>query len=149
MIKMDEIDSRILRVLINDARSKLTNIAKDCKISSTAIKNRIERMKNDGIIVNAALSFNMASFGYPYPALIGVNVDFNEQHKIIELIKEHAKIAAIDQTIGKYDLCLFVFAQSINKLDELKILVRRQKGVEQVDVNIWKKFYLNYSNIKI
>ena len=66
MIRMDETDSKILWALINDARSKLTSIAKDCKLSSTAIKNRIDRLKNGGVIVNAALSINMASFGYPY-----------------------------------------------------------------------------------
>ena len=149
MIKIDEINAKILRALIMDARSKLTVIANDCGISSTAVKNRIERLKKCGVIVDAALLFNMASFGYNYPAYIRVNVDINEEDKITNLVRKHAKVAGIDKTIGRYSLNLFVFAQNINKLDNLKFLIRNQKGVNDIEVNIWKNFHLNYSNIRI
>lgn len=149
MIKIDETDRKILWALIKNARSKLTSIAKDCEISSTAVKNRIERLKKNGVITNATLLFNMASFGYPYPALIGVNLDINEEDKIANLVREHAKVAAIDRCIGSYDLCLFVFAESIQKLDGLKLIIRKQEGVKDIEINIWKKFHQNYSNIKL
>ena len=149
MTLIDETDRKILRLLIKNAREKLTSIAKDCKITSTAVKNRIEQLKNNGIIFNATLLFNMASFGYPYPALIGVNLDINEERKIIHLIKDHANIAAIDRSIGKYDLCVFVFTESIQKMDELKLTIRKQEGVRNVEINLWKDYYPNYNNIKL
>ena len=149
MIEIDETDRQILRALIKNARSKLTSIAKECEISSTAVKNRIERLKKNGVIVNSMLLLNMASFGYPYPALIGVNLDINDEDKIINLVRKHAKVGAIDRCIGKYDLCLFVFAQSIQKMDELKLIIRRQEGVNAIKINIWKNFHPNFTNIKL
>ena len=146
MNKIDETDRQILRALIKNARSKLTSIAKECEISSTVVKNRIERLKKNGVIINTTLLFNMSSLGYPYPALIGVNLDLNEEDKVSNLVRKHAKVAAIDRSIGKYDLCLFVFAQSINKMDELKLIIRKQKGVRNIEINIWGK--LLYSMLR-
>jgi len=149
MIKIDELDAKILRALIKDARSKLTDIAEDCKLSSTAVKNRIVRLKKSGLIIKAILLVDMAFFGYPYPVLIGVNLDRKQEENIIELIRKHTKVVGIDQTIGKYDLCLFVFAESINELDKLKYLIRKQKGVRNIEINIWNKIHFNYGNINI
>lgn len=149
MIKIDETDTKILRALIKDARSKLTDIAEDCELSSTAVKNRIVRLKKSGLIVKASLLVDMAFLGYPYPVLIGVNLDHNQEDNIIELIRKHTKVVGIDKTIGKYDLCLFVFAESINELDKLKYLIRKQKGVKNIEINIWNKIHLNYGNINV
>ncbi len=149
MVKIDEIDAKILQALIVDARSKLTDIANDCGLSSTAIKNRIVRLEESGLIIKAASNINMAFFGYDYPALIGVNLEPNQEHNITKLIKKHTQVAGIDQTIGKYDLCLFVFAKNINDMDRLKHLIRKQKGVKNIEVNIWSNFQLNYNNINL
>jgi DNA-binding Lrp family transcriptional regulator len=43
MIKIDELDGKILRVIMKDSRKKISDIARDCKISSTAVIKRIEK----------------------------------------------------------------------------------------------------------
>jgi Lrp/AsnC family transcriptional regulator for asnA, asnC and gidA len=149
MINIDETDSKILRALIKDARSKLVDIANECGISSTAVKNRIKRLKKSGLIVRAALNINMTCFDYPYPILIGVNVEDDQEHNITKLIRKNIKVAGIDHTIGKYNLCLFVFAKTVNELDKLKYLIRKQKGVKNIEINIWNKIHMNYTNINL
>lgn len=147
--KIDEIDAKILRLLIKDARSKKTEIADDCGLSSTAVNNRIELMEANGLIVKSALNINLVFFGYPYLLLIGVNLRPERENQIIEVIRQHTKVAGIDRTVGKYDLCLFVFAENLNDLDRLKNLIKNQKGVTKIDINIWNQFQLNYDNIKM
>jgi DNA-binding Lrp family transcriptional regulator len=149
VLKIDEIDAKILRLLIKDARTKKTEIADACGLSSTAINNRIESMKANGLIVKSALNINLAFFGYPYLLLIGVNLLPEKENQIIDVIKQHTKVAGIDRTVGKYDLCLFVFAENLNDLDRLKNLIKNQHGVTEIDVNIWSQFQLNYDNLDI
>ena len=145
--EIDEIDVKILKALLKDTRSKLKDIAEDCELSSTAIKNRIEKMKTSGLIVRAVLNFNMASFEYEIALSIGMNVDPDKEQEVIEFIKNQGKVAGIDRTIGKYDLCLVVFLESINKIDELKYKIRKQKGVRNIELNIWSKRHFNFDNI--
>jgi DNA-binding Lrp family transcriptional regulator len=149
MKKIDENDAIILRALIKDARTKLKDIAKECKISSTAVKNRIDNLEKNKIIVKSAMNIFMDDFGYPYMVLIGVNIEKTQEQNIIKIIQEHTKVAGIDQTIGNYDLCLFVFAKSVKEMDELKYTIRKQKGVKKIEINIWNKPHFNYDNIEI
>ncbi len=147
MYNIDKTDVKILQALIRDARSKLKDIANECGLSSTAIKNRIDRMKKSGLIVKSVLQLNMACFECNTPLLLGVNLDPHREHDVIEFIKRQVKVGGINKTIGKYDLCLTVFAKSINELDELKYSLRKQKGVTNVELNIWSKRHFNFDNI--
>lgn len=136
-------------MLLQDARTRLTDIANDCELSTTAVLNRIKRMKKSGLIIKSALYVNMVYLGFPYLLLIGVNVEPFREPDIVKLIKKHALVAGIDRTLGKYDLCLFVFAKNLDDLDRLKHLIRKQKGVMGIEINIWNKFHFNYGNIKL
>ncbi|HDQ06307.1 MAG TPA: Lrp/AsnC family transcriptional regulator [Candidatus Bathyarchaeota archaeon] len=147
IFNIDKTDVKILQALIRDARSKRKDIANECGLSSTAIKNRIDRMKKSGLIIKPVLTFNMAFFEYEIPLFIGVNLDPDREHDIIKFIKRQVIVAGINKTIGKYDLCLIVFAKSINELDELKYLIRKQKGVKNVELNIFSKKHFNFDNI--
>jgi DNA-binding Lrp family transcriptional regulator len=149
MQQIDEIDGKILQALIKNARTKLKDIAEDCGVSITAIKRRIDKMEKNELIVKSALLINMDSFGYPIMATIGIDIEQEQEQKIIELVQEYTKVAGINQTIGNYDLCLFVFAESINDLDKLKQKIRKQTGIQQIDVNIWHNNHFNYNNIII
>ena len=147
ILRVDKVDVKILHILIRNSRTKIKDIANECKLSSTAIAYRIDKMKKSGLIYEFVLNINMEFFGYKIPLLIGVNLDPYCEHQIIKIIKSHVKVAGINKSIGKYDLCLVVFAKSINELDELKHLIRKQKGVENVELNIWSKNHFNFDKI--
>lgn len=147
ILEIDETDVKILQALIMDSRSKLKDTAKKCGLSSTAVKNRIDRMKKGGLIVRGVLSINMAFFGFDIGVLIGMNLEPNHEDSITKFIKSKVNVAGIDKTIGKYDLCLVVFAKSINELDELKYQLRKQKGVKDIEIFIWSKDYINFDEI--
>ena len=145
--EIDETDVKILQALIRDARSKLNDMANECGLSSTAVKNRIDKMKKSGLIVRSVLKFNMASFDYGIGLTIGINLEPNQEDNITQFIKSKVKVAGIDKTIGKYDLCLVVFAKSITELNDLKYQIRKHKGVKDIELFIWSKNHFNFDNI--
>ena len=149
MTELDQIDSKIISTLIKDARTTLTDLAKICKISSPAVKKRIEQMKKNNVIIWSTLTFNLVKFGYPLYALVGLNMEQENVQKVINIVNEHSVVAGIDHTIGHYDLCLFLFCKSIEELDNLKKILTNEKNVRDVEINVWNKFDINYDNINI
>ena len=149
MVNLDEVNAKIIRLLIGDSRLKKVDIAKECGLSSVAVINRIGLMKKNGLLVKPFLSLNTAFFGYPHPVLIGINLNPTNEQDIIKLIKKHTIVAGVDKTYGEYDLCLFVFAKNLKDLDRLKNLIVNHIGVSKIDVYIWHEFHLNYSNINL
>ena len=47
---LDEIDTKIIKHLLKDARKKFSDIAKDCKVSTATVRNRVNKMEKDGLL---------------------------------------------------------------------------------------------------
>jgi DNA-binding Lrp family transcriptional regulator len=139
VVKIDEIDEKILRLLIKDARTRLKDIAKDCNISSVSVLNRIKRLKTLGVITGATLFPRVALINLPTIANIGINLDSNESNEdeIIKLIGEQINLVEPSASVGKYDLCALVFTESVSELDKAVYAVRKCVGVRKIDVNIY------------
>jgi DNA-binding Lrp family transcriptional regulator len=148
-VEIDEIDVKILRELIKDARAKLKDIAKTCGVSSTAIMNRIKRLKTTGVITGAVQYIDMSKLGYMQPATIGINLNYSQEAQVIKLIMERAKVIMFDQSVGKNDLSIFCVAKNIKELDDLKQLIKKQPQIRRVTINLWSTPYPNFEKLDI
>ena len=149
IVEIDEIDVKILRELLKDARTKLKDIAKDCGLSSTAILNRVKRLKAAGVITGAALFINMSLLGYMYPASIGIDLNHGQETQVIKSIRERANLISLSQSVGKNDLNIFLVAKSVKEIDNLKQTIRKQAGVRKISISLWSTPYFNFENIDL
>lgn len=136
-VEIDETDAKILGALIKDARARIKDIAKNCGISSVSVINRIKRLKALGVITGATLFPNVGAIGLPIVATIGVNLNGNQGEEIIRLIYKQTRLIEPSTSVGKYDLCAVVYAESITDLDKIACTVRKTFDVPKVDVNVW------------
>ena len=138
-VELDEIDVKILGALIRDVRTKLKDIAEDCGLTSNAIFKRIKHLKSSGVIVGTTVYPDAREFGYTHVATVGINLDYGQEDEIFELFLERAKTNLIElsSSIGKYDLCAFMLAKSLQELDSITQAIRRHPGVKRIAVNIW------------
>jgi len=148
-VEIDEIDVKILRALIKDARAKLKDIAKTCGVSSTAIMNRIKRLKTAGVITGAVQYIDMSRLGYMQPATIGISLNYRQEAQVVKLIRERAKVIMFDQSVGKTDLSIFCVAKNIKELDDLKQLIKKQPQIRRVTINLWSTPYPNFAELDI
>jgi len=148
-VEIDEIDIKILRKLIRDSRAKLKDIAKDCGLSSTAVFNRIERLKAQGVIKGAALFFNMSQLGFMYPASIGVDMDTHQRDEVLEIISKRSNVIISSETAGSNTFRAFLIAKRLKDLEDLKQIIRKQLGSRKVTVSIWSDPQLLFDNIEL
>jgi DNA-binding Lrp family transcriptional regulator len=135
-VKIDEIDRKILRILMKDARARLKDIAEYCSLSSASVLNRIKRLRNLGVITGATIFPRADLMDLPVIATLGIELNSNDE-KIFKLIREHVDLVEPSEAIGKYDLCALVFAGSIAELDKTICSVRKRFSVSKVTVNLW------------
>ena len=148
-VHIDNIDQKILNILIKDARTRLKDIAKECNLSSVSVLNRIKRMKTQGLITGAALSPNLFALGLQIAATIGMETDSHEE-EIIKFIDENTKLIEPSTSFGTYDLTAFVLAENLAALDKVVFEIRRRFGVRKVTVNVWSgQPHLAYENIDL
>ena len=148
-VKIDEVDVKILRELVADARTKLRDIAKECGLSSTAILNRIERLKAAGVIVGSVLFLNMNQMGFMYAASIGVNVKIHEKEEFLSIIRDRSNVLIVGESVGSNTLRAFVVAKSLEDLENLKQYIRNKMGSRKVTVNFWGTPQFLYANVEL
>jgi Lrp/AsnC family transcriptional regulator for asnA, asnC and gidA len=148
-VEIDEIDVKILRELVKDARTKLKDIAKKCSLSSTAVFNRIERLKTLEVIKGAALFFDMSQVGFMYPASLGVDVELNERDEVLKIIREQSQVIIASESAGSNTLRVFLVAKKLKDIEDLKQLIRKRPGARKVTISIWSAPHFFFDNIEL
>ena len=68
--ELDNIDKSIIRILQENARTPVKDIAKEVFLSSPAVSARIERLEKRGILTGYHATVNPMLFGYHISVLV-------------------------------------------------------------------------------
>jgi len=150
-VKLDDLDKRILNVLIRDARTKLKDIASECGTSSVVVLSRIKRLKEAKVLTGGATFFsNLAPLCLTIIATIGIVFDGKQDDRIFDLIAMETHLVEPSVSIGEYDLCALVFAENVAKLDKIAFSLRERFGARKVFINVWSGIPQdNYGNVDL
>ena len=135
--KIDEVDVRILKTLLNDVRTSFAEIAKDCGMSTNAIRIRFKRLKKDGVIKGSIMQVNPKSLGYDCIALLNIQADANEETSVYDFIDKIPGIIQSFQPIGKYNILSFAALKSVDELAHTVEQINSHPCVIEVQECIW------------
>ncbi|KXB01509.1 hypothetical protein AKJ41_01335 [candidate division MSBL1 archaeon SCGC-AAA259O05] len=48
--KLDEVDRKILKMLVEDGRAKLSEMAEEVELSSSGLRKRVKTLEEEGVI---------------------------------------------------------------------------------------------------
>lgn len=74
MIKLDEIDWEILRMLRENSETPIKTMASRVKLHPNTLLQRIKRLKKDGVIIKYTAEVNYDLIGYDLIAIIMIKV---------------------------------------------------------------------------
>jgi Lrp/AsnC family transcriptional regulator for asnA, asnC and gidA len=100
---IDQLDRRILAILMKDAVVPYTEIAKQLDVSAGTIHVRMKKMMEMGLVTGSQLTIDPTLAGYDICAFIGI---FLEKGSVYENVKEQMKtipeIVEMHYTTGVY-----------------------------------------------
>ena len=107
MQKIDDIDRKILDILIDNTRTPFTDIAKRLLISAGTVHVRVKKLEDSGIIKGSSLNLDYNLLGYNFVAYIGVLADRSGQsYDILESLKKIPNVTVAHLMTGS--IMLFV-----------------------------------------
>ena len=120
MEKIDNLDRKILDIVMHNARTPSKVVAVECGVSRAAIHQRIQRMIDLGAITGSGYHVNPKMLGFATCTYIGVNLERGAMYRTV--VPEFEKIPEIVEchfTTGQYTLLLKVYARDNEHLMEL------------------------------
>ncbi len=103
MVRYDELDIRILRMLARNARIRTTEMSSKLNVPPRTIAFRIKSLKKRGIIKGCRAHLNLELLGYEY---YKINIVLNNMQNLEEMAgyaKRHPNIIYLDRTISNLD----------------------------------------------
>ncbi len=125
--KIDKKDIKILKLMSENAKIPLYEIADKLKLSADAVNYRIKNMVRAGVILKfipvinySALSFNL------YTILLNINTLDERKEKLLKkfLITNQNTLWAV-KTIGRFNVLIYLLVRDVDNLQDTMIKLRR------------------------
>ena len=120
MEKIDNLDRKILEIIMKNARIPSKDVALECGVSRAAIHQRIQRMVDMNIITGSGYNVNPKVLGYATCTYIGVKLERGSMYR--NVVPEFEKIQEVVEchfTTGPYTMLIKLYARDNQHLMEL------------------------------
>lgn len=110
--QIDNLDTKILQMLVDNGRKPFLEIARECGVSGAAIHQRIAKLQATNILEGSRALIKPATLGYDTCAFIGVFLKEPDKFdQVIEKLKEVPEVVECHYTTGQYDMFMKVYAR--------------------------------------
>lgn len=136
-MRLDKIDKTILDILQKDARTPMAEISRAIKRSETAVRYRIKKLSESGIIRSFMAILDPNKIGFTACATVGLKVDPGRITEVAnELLTVGGHMEHVCQCTGEYDITAVLYAKDIGELDDVLRKIKSLEGVRDFSFSI-------------
>src|SRR5215470_3605148 len=115
----DELDRRILRALVQDARASYAEIGADVGLSAPAVKRRVDRLRAAGAITGFSARLSPGELGWTTEAYVEVFCrGKTSTADIAAAAKKHPEVVSACTVTGEADALLHIRTADIRHFEE-------------------------------
>jgi Lrp/AsnC family transcriptional regulator, regulator for asnA, asnC and gidA len=119
-IFIDGIDKKILRALMNDARTPVLEIARQVGISGAAIHQRLRKLEKSGLISGSKFIINPKVLGYTTMAFVGIFLDKARSNPdAVRQLKKIPEVLECHYTTGNWSILVKILCKDNEHLMEV------------------------------
>lgn len=134
MLSLDEIDKGILFGLLFNCRTPYRNLAQQFNMTANAVKKRIQKLIDTGVIVRFTAELSPAMVdGENYLAILSTDGGENEE-ELLHLLGSHMLVREVGVLSGSIYLLMGTFIGS-ESLKDLGSYLRGLQNVERVEIH--------------
>jgi len=115
----DRRNVELLRLLRDDPRLSTSELARRVGLSAPAVRERILRLEESGIIRGYRLELDPAALGYPVAAFVRVRPAPGQLPRLVELARSMADVVECHRITGEDCFVLKLHLRSIDELDKV------------------------------
>jgi Lrp/AsnC family transcriptional regulator, regulator for asnA, asnC and gidA len=137
--KIDTVDKRIIEALQQDGRCPFTRLARDLGISEAAVRARVRKLTDAGVIQVVAVT-NPLMLGFGTMSIIGVQTDANLQ-QVADHVARWEETSYVVIAAGSFDLLVEVVCVDNKHLLEVVRRLREVQGVRSTETFMYLDLY--------
>ena len=135
--KLDDVDHKILDLLIDNSRIPFTDIAKKLLISAGTVHVRVKKMEDAGIIKGSSLALDYKKLGYTFIAYIGIFLEKTHlTNFVLEKLESIPYVTVAHITTGRFNIFCKIRSKNTNHAKEIIFMIDDIDGVSRTETMI-------------
>ncbi len=137
-LDIDDLDLKILSILMEDAKTPYTEIGKKLFVSGGTIHVRMKKLQDIGIVKGAYLNIDHVLLGYDLSAFLGIYLKESSMYdNVIESLRKIPEIVSAHYTTGVYSIFARVICKDTDHLrNVLSGKVQKIQGIQRTETFI-------------
>lgn len=120
MERIDNLDRKILNMIMRNARMPSKDIAVVCGVSRAAIHQRVQRLIELKVITGSGYTVNPKMLGYNTCTYIGIRLEKGSMYRdALKKLEKLPEVVECHFTTGPYSMLVKVYVQDTSHLMEL------------------------------
>ncbi len=148
LFELDKKNSKILSLLMLDARTTLSEISKKVELSKSNVSRRISQMETEEFITGYHAFIDASKLGLKTTlVLLKTRATHSEKERYIKKIISKNRVYAFIEIIGEYDISIGIYSNSEKEKNKLLDEILNEKFIKDFEIcNIKTNFpKLNYT----
>lgn len=118
-VALDKVDHAILDALLHDARASQRALADHIGLSPPAIRERIRRLEDDGVIEGFTIDISTRALGYPLEAIVRLEPLPGKLHIVERALQDAPQVTQCDKVTGEDCFVARVVLRDVADLDRV------------------------------
>ncbi len=131
MPELDDVDARILGILVEDGRRSYREIARRAGVTTPTVQARVKRMMDEGLISKISPIFDPTKFQQGMVFHLYLTVNPSKIESVTSELAKRQEVRGIYLTTGENNLTLRVVVDSVDQLQRLTENLDRNFGIKQ------------------
>ncbi len=139
MVRISDIETKakisdfdIIEILLKNSRRSFVDIAKELNVTETAIRKRVRRMENQGIIERYSIDINPKKLGYGMRVLLGLDTTAQTYISTIQKLKKMDESLRIYSSSGDHDLLIEIWMKDDEELNKFIKKIENIRGIKEI-----------------
>jgi len=144
MVRLDDVDLKILLALIRDPRIQVSELADEVGVARNTAQSRLRRLQRSEILREGGRDIDLGVLGYDVLAFVTLEVNHRELDAVITSLRQIPNVLEIHETSGRGDLWVRLIATDTHQLQSVLRQILRIKGVTRSETTFALHSHLAY-----
>ena len=132
---MDTLDTQLISLLRDNARTPISTLATQLKVSRGTVQNRIDRLLEERILLGFTVRTTPEAASYRIRAVTMVRTE-GDADQVLRTLRGYPEVRALHTTNGRWDIVAELATDTLQEFDEVLRQIGKVRGVANTETSL-------------
>jgi DNA-binding Lrp family transcriptional regulator len=135
-LRLDDTDRQLISLLRENARTSVSALAVQLRVSRGTVQNRLDRLEESGVIAGYTVRLKQVAHASRVRAWMTIVVEGSSTPEVIRALRGEPAVTALHSTNGRWDMVAELSADHLEAFDRALGRIRLIAGIVTTETHI-------------